>query len=377
VHFKVVVSPDFGINSLWQNNVTNLMRAAGSFYRSCANLDFVVDTMMVWDIKASPKHESVSEDVYLMKEVPKGGADVVVYFSKRVSHQTAPWFLLGFSHVQFGYLTVTETNWNKTEGGREGYLLAYHTLVHELAHMFGAVHVYEDKAHLDFMNPIASEDLVETGVTVDYQEPNFNGSNMDIVQVLAHRPFSPGDRIQIPWEKVADAYRTLHRKESPWTLSDGYLHNFEFDVCTEEDPYYFLATWASLWGKHELAMRYLDSLEIVCRAIVATCRSGDATPESRICTRARLSLANPQGEAPLVHLSLLRDRAIFLLRAQNREKAEGYIDSFVAWQTGLGLRERQQALNDFVYFRQYFREPAVSGSTIETLNKDVIQDSNR
>jgi hypothetical protein len=352
VHFRIVVSPEYAGNVMWRENVGNLMRVTGEFYRSLSEVVFVIDTMYTWDMKTSPSYSQVSGEVCLMKEVPKGSSDIVLYIAKQ-SVPSLGLTLLGYSQVRFGYLFVNQMD--RLFAERQGYLYAYHTMVHELAHMFGAVHCYPDEKSPDFMNPIVSNRLVQReGKSVEYREPAFHPNNAAIVAALLDRPFSPLDSARTPWSNVDRVYHRMRLDVNPWKLSGGMLTNYEFDWFFEEDPYYFLATWASLWGKDTLALAYLDSVEVLWKAMNATCTSGSASRNAKICGRMMGSDGKNNDTRALLHAYLLLEKALVFLGAGKEMPAQSCVDSFFTCQTTVSPGERATILNNFSYYREFY-----------------------
>lgn len=75
---RVVADPDFAGHRQWRANAENLIGTAGLFYKSWFDIELTIDTMLVWELEKSPSYSSMLDHDYLVKDVPKDGADVVI-----------------------------------------------------------------------------------------------------------------------------------------------------------------------------------------------------------------------------------------------------------------------------------------------------------
>ncbi|MBD3315165.1 MAG: hypothetical protein GF344_05215 [Chitinivibrionales bacterium] len=280
VRCKVVVSPEFAENTKWRQNVETLVEYADRVMYSWADIHLHIDTMTVFDVESSSSYAGHFFHDCLIKEIPKGSSDIVLYFSR---HRTPQGRHVGMSKFEFGYLHVVQLDWDQKN---RDYMFACHTLLHELGHMFGAVHVYRLEQGPRMMNPYLEERLVQKkGMAWEYKEPEFNLTNAKIMAACAHRGFRPREWSDSTWRTIRDAYARIPEMHNKWRFSsDGKILSHEFNEFVEGQRFAFLATWASLSGHHDLALKYLDTLEWFEECAHATCLA-ETGSVSRLCRR--------------------------------------------------------------------------------------------
>jgi len=301
IRVKVVADPSFASHAMWQKNAANLVGTASAFFKDWFEVEFVIDTLVVWDIEKAPCHTVMFDWDCLVKTIPRGNADIVIHFTKE---RRRTYGLAGISLFDFGYVRVTQADWGNLQGGYE---YAFMTLVHELGHQFGAFHVYLDdnQKKLYVMNPYLSEKLIaKKGMQTALVMPEWHPANRTIVRALRSRPFSIEGWTPAHWPAIEAAYREVRTTYLPFGVAgDGRLSGHEFNEMYQPDYYYFLANWAALCGVDSCAMGYIDSMATVLRAMRRTCaacscswihwtRSGlSSIPRSRrsVCCRPSMT----------------------------------------------------------------------------------------
>lgn len=280
VHIKVVVNSTFASNALWKNNVHTLISAASKTYESWINVNFVVDTMIIWDVEKSLGRQKLFVYDCLMKEIPRGRSDIVVYFMKELMPTE---FWAGISLYTRGYVMVKQIDDSVI---RDGFQIAFHTLVHELGHVFGATHTYFDNNGHEIMNPSIHDKLVEkVGKERVYTEPEFHRGNVTIMTALANRPF--GDTIWSGdlWKNIRRAYNQTRREYCSFSITaSGEIANHTYDEFIEAHIFGYLSSWAQMCGRESLAIRYLDTLDLYYQAVNRTCKRQGVAGNQKICS---------------------------------------------------------------------------------------------
>jgi hypothetical protein len=288
-HVKVVADISFADNIMWKKNAASLIENASSFFTSWFGAAFIVDTMIVWGHEQSPCFSTMFEMDCLVKSIPKGNSDIVVYFNKE--RDPRDYWLIGLAQLEFSYVRVTQADWIQYKGGYEEALLI---LIHELCHLFGAMHVDPgNKSNQnDLMLPWMSNTLIDTkGKGVNITIPDFHPANAAIVNTCIGRSFDIHPRDTSFWSKIHSAYRSLRNVYCTVNIEKGKLRALKTVDFLPHDYYRFCAEWASLCGHDSTAFVYADSIRIAADAWKAMCEEGGANCQSSFCRRTGCSKA--------------------------------------------------------------------------------------
>jgi hypothetical protein len=90
VHVRVAADPGFASHLFWKDNVRSLFAAVNTQYHSWIEVEFVVDTIVVFNAETLSTCQGVFEDDCLRASLPKGSSDLVVYLTR--SSQFYEWY---------------------------------------------------------------------------------------------------------------------------------------------------------------------------------------------------------------------------------------------------------------------------------------------
>ncbi|OGJ97712.1 MAG: hypothetical protein A2324_14480 [Candidatus Raymondbacteria bacterium RIFOXYB2_FULL_49_35] len=277
VHAAIIVDPTYTVNQYWRQNLEMIVDKVNEVYGSWFDIVFIVDTMYEYDMSKNPDFYTMHEIHALIKNVPKGSADIVIHFSKEKN--MFRYDFAGIASSEFGYVQIKQMNWTDA---REPFQMAYYTLLHELAHLFGAMHVYPVKNTSFVMEPRLSYYVLDyQGKGVTIIDPEFHPGNTAIIRALALRPFQDTNWSERKWPVIAEAYRSVCETYNGGGMDAEGLDNFYNQTFYQQEPYLYLSTWASLCGRDSLAIAYIDSFVSYAAAIKTTCASTRAGGRTR------------------------------------------------------------------------------------------------
>ncbi len=355
VRCKIAVCPRFAARQTWRDNAARLIDAADATFRSWAEVGLEIDTMVVVDLSVSGCYTGHYISDCMIREIPKDGSDIVIYFSKDRRPETP---YLGLSKFEFGYAHVIQADWDQKN---RDYLFAFHTLIHELGHMFGAVHVYTDQNDRKVMNPMVDHHLVrKVGTDWKYTKPEFHRGNMEIMLACAHRGFSRNQWWEKAWQNIRGAYDCIPQEYNKYYESHGLLKNTAFNEFVEGDRFHFLATWASLAGHRGQALAYLDSLQNFYDCVQRTCRR-ESGAISTICSRFGGHGKTAVDEVHAVNTAFVDlQRSYAFLRAGMRSQADSCYKEFAdGLPTGFNSVQRGKLSNQYMLYNDiYLSSPA-------------------
>jgi len=350
IHVKVVADSTFMGTSRWENNVHNLFENASRVYESWFDITFIIDTIVTWDMsEASCITEYFAYDC-LMKEVPKGKSDIVVYLSKEDHGKS---FYAGLSLIENGYILVHHDSRRHRKGTYEE---AFHVLIHELGHMFGGIHLYYDKNKPYIMNAYLHDNLLtRKGFEYHYSEPDFHPGNVTIIQAMRSRPFTDSGWIGYDWEQLQTTYQAVRNKYNPWTISRSkMIQGHAFNHFHEGDMFAFLSSWASLAGKHALALQYIDSLELLMESIASKCIAEGNAGNEKICRRCRTDKYHASEWLEFKKATLANRKALIYLKEGNATKADSCFQKFLSTMPASLLSIKMKYLNSFNFYKTLF-----------------------
>jgi hypothetical protein len=276
VHIKIVVDPSIATHPDWQRSMTAVFDSAGSIMNAWAHLAFTIDTFAVWESGKAASHDSLFAGDCLVKEVPKGKSDIVVCFD---SWGTSPPLIEELLRYEQGYVCL-----HMPPSGRNAGIdiRAMHAVVHELAHVFGAVHCYNDSNAVTLMNPFVSEGKRFEGDTD--REIKFHKGNGLIMTALSQRPFTDAGWDRAMWPPIKKVYDDVSGRFNQSCIDEsGELVHYESDAFHEGNLLMYCASWASLCGLPDTALACLDSLAALYRAIKITCIREGIIGKTRLC----------------------------------------------------------------------------------------------
>jgi len=347
---KVVADPSFANHTAWKDNVTNLITNASRVYKSWFEVTFVIDTMVVWDISKEPCYHEMFEYDCLMKSVPKDGADIVLCFFKEDDRYK--FHIAGYSFYEYGYIRVTQGAWWYNKGGYE---IAFVTLVHELGHFFGGIHVRHDpRSETRYvLSPQLSEDLVaKKGMEYEVQLPDFHPGNVQIIKTLVDRPTGRSD-CDSCFRRIQKAYAEARREHGQFQMGQGPdIAAFQADGLAIPDIYHYLSNWASIYKKDSLAIAYLDTMVQALRAVTRACRECRGACPPGLCTSIGGWYA--EYEKSWYHY----DRAVILLGAGRYGQAERAFQEFLSSDIKQSPEIRQKIRAEFEYLKEISTPPS-------------------
>jgi hypothetical protein len=315
VRIKVVVNSDIAANSRWNGSVTPLFEKADLIMRRWARVTLVVDTMAVWDIEKSPSFAELLPGDCLIKEQPKNGRDIVVYLGRPGNASS---LIASMTLYEIGYAYVP------LDAGSIDSVETCLTLVHWLAHMFGAVHCYFENDNMTAMNPFIHDGiLTEPARNSAHNPPKFHEGNGEIMRVLSVRSFE--DRVwdSAAWGPIRQVYSLVRKKYNPWKINgQGELFNHESDAFHEGNLLLYCSSWASLCGRERQSLAYLDTLERLYGAIQKTCITRGIVGKTKLCSVCGFdsSSVNNWFEVQMFYLGIRR--TMVLLRCKNIPSAD-------------------------------------------------------
>ena len=280
VHVKVLVDPDLAPNASWKTAVLDLFDKSSRTMQAWTNVTLQVDTMGLWDIEKAPSYKDLLLGDCLIKEQPKGNHDILVYIGTTGSQ---PNITAAMTLYELGYAFIQQpAEFNAKAIDPK----TFQSLVHWLAHMFGAVHCYFDKNNITIMNP-----FIHDGTMLDVNddcmgmEPKIHRGNEQIMRALAKRPFVERTWEARRWGPIRRTYEQVRREYNPWRIDEyGEVANYRSDAFHEGNLFLYLSSWASLCGMPNRALEYLDSADQLGLAMKKTCIKEGIAGTTRLCS---------------------------------------------------------------------------------------------
>ncbi len=336
IRVKIVADRGFSSETRWRSNVENMIGVADIVFQSCAEVRLEIDTMVAWDVRSVPESVDLPLVDCLMKHIPKGNADLVIYLSKTNRDEA---YITNAESIEFGYIVVTQLKTTEDSGYEEAYI----KLVQSLGFMFGA--------------------LRKRGYHAD--GPDFTDGNIDVMVSLSKRPFSGETWDSTLWESIHNAYADVRKTYNPWKFSPtGKIVNHQDNVYAEGDAFLFVSLFASFCGKHDLALAYLDSTEVTYRAKWNTCMREKAG-NVRLCTDCGNSHFWADGWLARRLYEVDIFRATTMLRAGREREASVVIEEMVDRVSMISKVSGRRLFNHFEFLKNLYRtdsDPALSAS---------------
>lgn len=348
---KVVVEPVLAAGPQWKQEVNDLFESAGRLLQKYSSVTFVVDTLAVWDIVKSSSYRELFIGDCLIKEVPKDGRDLVVFFSHSAF---APSLIASMTYYELGYAFVP------LQGAVSGRLSNGKNLLiltHWLAHMFGAAHCYFDKNNILIMNPFIHDGmLVESTGDSTGSTARFHTGNLRIMRCLAGRPFDENGWDRGRWADIAAVYRQVKQEYNPWKFNANKqtIAEYESDAFHEGNLLLFQSSWASLCGMHAEALRYLDTLELLYRAMKNTCLTEEMVGKTRLCDVCGFDRTGIVAWFEVQTFYCGMRRAIVLSRMHDFSAADSCFDSAMGSVPADLALVKDKLINGYRYYRERY-----------------------
>jgi hypothetical protein len=280
IHTRVVVDPEIAALSHWQESVIQIFRSTNNIMASTTGVTFTIDTMFVVDIEKRPSYPVLLLADCLVKEIPRGKSDVVVFFSTKGNPAS---LIAGMTQYELGYAHIRLT---RSAGDTAINPHVTGILVHAFAHMLGAVHCYYNHDNITVMNPFIHDGLVDEPKSAgEYTRERFHPGNQKIMHVMARRPFTENLWDTGEWEPIRTVYDDVRKKYNSWEIDgNGEIAGYESDAFHEGNLLLYLSSWSSLCGRPREALGYLDSLTMLLTAIRKTCDHEGIIGRTRLCS---------------------------------------------------------------------------------------------
>jgi hypothetical protein len=354
VHVKVVADPAIASSPEWQASIANLFENASRVFRSSAGVMFKIDTMYVWDVEKAPSYGDMLLGDCLVKELPKGTSDIVVYFSTSGS---PPSLIAAMTLYELGYAYIQQITPSAAAGED---MRTYHSLIHWLAHMFGAVHCYLNKENVTVMNPFVHDGIVVGGGEKgERSEPKFHKGNLAIINALSRRPFGEKEWNAGYWPSIKKAYERTRRTYNPWKIGDdGEIAGYQSDAFHEGNMMLYLSSWAALCGKYGEASLYLDSLDLVVNAIQKICVRQGIVGRTRLCAVCGFDDTTTSAWLDLQQFHIRMRRALIDLRAGDVPAADSCFDAAIKRLPPSLVSVNNQYANAYRFYRDRYTDRA-------------------
>jgi len=315
VHIKAIVDPAIASDPAWRTSITGLFEKASTVFQSWAGISFTIDTLYSRDIEQMPSYGQLLMGDCLVSEIAKGPSDIVVYFSPT---SNPPAMIAGMTLYELGYAYIQVT----TNGAAQGFdRKTYFSLVHWLAHMFGAVHCYFNGRTVTIMNPFIHDGQVLE--STEPERPGIHRGNRTIMTSLSERPFREDQWTSALWPPIKQVYDEMRNTYNRWRIvENGEVVGYERDAFHEGNLMLYLSSWASLCGMPSEALLYLDSLDLLVDAIQKTCSGVEDITNTRICTMCAHDTAQVADWFALQKFYLGMRRCMVLLRSRDTGRAD-------------------------------------------------------
>ena len=351
VHIKAVVDPAIAADPAWRTSITGLFDKTNAVFRQWAGISFAIDTLYAWDIEKSASWSQLLMGDCLVNEISKGESDIVVYFSPT---SNPPAMIAGMTLYELGYACIQVT----TDGVAQGFdRKTYFSLVHWLAHIFGAVHCYFNGHTVTIMNP-----FIHDGQVIESSEPRkpvIHRGNRTIMAALAERPFREDQWISALWPPIKQVYDYMRNTNNRWRIAEnGEVAGYERDAFHEGNLMLYLSSWASLCGMPREALLYLDSLDLLADAIHKTCSGAEDIANTRICTMCAHDTSQVADWFALQKFYLGMRRCMVLLRSRDTGRADSCFTATMSHNFPYQLEPvKEKYANGYrMYARRYGRQ---------------------
>jgi hypothetical protein len=315
VRVKIVADSEIAALPDWKNSISAMFDSISRCMRPWAHVGFAIDTFVTWDCAKAPSYDSLLPGDCLIREVPKGESDIVVYFDKwgysPTFSEAMPLYEQGYAYIRLPMQSDGETIDRR----------ARNTVIHWLGHLFGAVHCYYDSSRVTLMNPFVHEGIIVEGDTG--REAVFHRGNGMIMSVLSRRPFEESGWDSTLWPPIRAVYGKIRDHYNRWRIdTSGELVDYSSDAFHESNPLLYLSSWASLCGLPAVSLSYLDSVAAVYRAIKITCIREGIVGKTRLCRVCGYDAVDVTNWLDLKLFNLKIRRAMVYLRAGELAKAD-------------------------------------------------------
>jgi hypothetical protein len=348
LHVSVIADAEYGENISWKSNIGRLIEGANDVFREWIDVEFCIDTMILRDSRSD---ECAAERFLvecILTRYPRRSPGIVVYFSR---HRSAGYSYTGRSDAELGFVHVKQIG-REREG--DSYILAFHTLVHELAHLFGAVHVKHNGKQPCFMYPSLHEQLIgKDGVERTYRPPVFHPANHRIMRALRMRNFGYGNPLGVPWDSIAHVYQAVRAEFNPWHYSaEGEIVDAERNSIDETAIWYYLSSWAARCGKADIASAFLDSIERYYTTVAATCMDEPGMIRRDMCSECGHYKSVVNQWLNLQKAAVTLRKAELEANYGTGDSAQHYLDTYFALRSGIPRTQREKYLNLFSFYER-------------------------
>ncbi len=340
---KVVLDPAITGVFRWKEAVRGSIDSVGRHFEQGAGVGLVVDTICLWN---SAGDDSGFASDRLMRDIPRGRADVVICFSAKAEASARS--MDDLTMLQFGYILVAVSERELFSGD-----LPETQLTHRLANYLGALKMYphryrkmlQDNENIAYKPGV---EVFERRKTVEL--PMFHPGNCRIMEVIGNSPARRLEWNAAIWDTVLVTYAKIVRRYGFWkTGPKDYLVNCELNDFYQFDPYKRLSDWAAICGLDSSAALYLDSMQLVAERIVRKCQF-DANRPGLICEHYRVVrryFSQPEQDwLSAFYATAQWHRCLLHLCLGHEEKARVEFDEFIKSSMRAGPEEAR--------FRQSF-----------------------
>lgn len=319
-HCKVVVDKSFyeGTSS-WQDNIRTIMNRLSYDFDNWFTIGITVDTIIAFDMdRYGCTDKSGMECLY--ENIPRGAEDFVVHFFRGGGYSIFE--TIGATRPDIGYVAVKQME-NVNIDMRFQYL--YTTLLHEMCHLFGGVHVYGKEKSNYLMEPVINDNVTKVGKELVMKEAEVDRGNFNIMLGMSNRPFSRSKWNRSLWTKIERLYnKQIDVNNTSRINEDGRLVDFYDDHFIPTDTYRMLVTWAGLCGDDSAAFCYIDKSINYLKEFCVSCNTGSLGGRSKLMCLPFYGVNT--GELVKLNKIYARyDRAIALLQSNKRNEADNQI----------------------------------------------------
>jgi len=371
VHVKVAADPSFAQGIHWRDNAANLISTASDLYYSWFNIRFRIDTMVIVQVDSAGCGGLMLDNDCLMRQIPRGNADIVICFSKEGS--PADYSYAGYTLYRQGYVVIKQGSGASVS---RGYKASFLALVHEIGHVFGAVHIYPDPdPNVRYvMNPSLSDQVYDKqGKDSVLLFPDFHPANRAIIAALINRPFANRHWGAERWPAIRAAYDAMRREYGNFSIaSGGTLRNYELNALYQNEPYSYLSTWASACGLDSLALIYCDSFKIVSNAMISTCNTTDHACLSRMCRGFGCATAARHEREMEIERSYLWQKANLLLSCGKIHDADAIFNAFMAGISILPYDTREKFRGSYAEHKRLLEPTSETGGANSKPSADSL-----
>ncbi|MBL8028063.1 MAG: hypothetical protein JNL74_16700 [Fibrobacteres bacterium] len=261
----------------WKNNIHTLMNRLSSDFEDFYNISILVDTIIPFDVnKVAFSDKSAMECIY--ETLYKGTEDFTVYFSRGYIHSS--YEVIGITRPDIGFVAAMQMD-DVNIDMQFQYL--YNTLLHEMCHLFGAVHVYGSEKSNFLMETTIRDNVTKFGKELVMKEPEMDRGNRSIIMGMSKRPFTKKDWTSEKWSKIESLYLKQMKLYNNSRIDEtGRLVDFYQDHFIPSAVYEMLRIWASVCGNDSAAGYYIDKRIEYAKELCNSCNVGTLGGRSKL-----------------------------------------------------------------------------------------------